>query len=93
MNRRLITGSALILTICFILLGIIFKFSADRQKGVSTSIGIMKDGRYIEASSGKMGRNNEKYEALNTSGTVFLILSGITGVIFVVAVVSQKKSK
>ena len=44
-------------------------------------------------SEGQLGGNTEKYEAFNIGGTIFYILAGVTGVICVVSVVSQKKKK
>ncbi len=93
MSKKVITGATLVLTICFILLGVIFKSAADSQRGVSVSTGIMLNGKYTETSSGKIGANNEKYQILNKGGTMFYILSGVTGIICIVSVVLQKKNK
>lgn len=89
--KKLITGATL--TICFLLLGVIFKKAADRQQGTSMLTGAVIDGQYIVTSSEQLGGNTEKYEAFNIGGTIFYILAGVTGVICVVSVVSQKKKK
>ena len=91
--KKLITGATLTLTICFLLLGVIFKKAADRQQGTSMLTGAVIDGQYIVTSSEQLGGNTEKYEAFNIGGTIFYILAGVTGVICVVSVVSQKKKK
>lgn len=93
MSKKLITGVALVLTICLLILGVIFKRTADKQQGVSASVGAVVNGQYTEISSGKVGANREKYEAFNTGGTIFYILAGVTGIICVLSVVSQKKDK
>lgn len=93
MSRRFITLITLIMTICFLLLGIIFKGAADEQRGVSASAGVTIDGQYIEMSSGRLGANDEKYEKFNTSGTIFFLLAVVTVLICVVAVVTRKKSE
>lgn len=93
MSRKLITGVTLVLTICFLLLGVVYKSAAKEQQGVSVSSGIMINGQYTETSSGRIGANREKYEAFNTGGMIFYILAGVTGVICVVSVVGQKKTK
>ena len=91
--KKLITGATLTLTICFLLLGVIFKKAADRQQGTSMLTGAVIDGQYIVTSYEQLGGNTEKYEAFNIVGTIFYILAGVTGVICVVSVVSQKKKK
>lgn len=93
MDKKLVTGGTLILTIGFLLLGVIFKSAADSQKGVSVSSGAMINGQYVQTSSGVIGRDSERYEAFNTGGTIFYILAGVTGVICVVSVVTQKNKK
>lgn len=93
MSRKLITGATLIMTIGFLVLGVIFKSTAERQQGVSASTGVMINGQYTETSSGRIGANWEKYETFNTGGTIFYILAGVTGVICVVSAVTRKKSK
>lgn len=93
MNRKLIIGATLTLTICFLLLGVVFKSVADKQQGLYATTGVMINGEYTEISSGRIGANIENYEKFNESGTIFYILAGITGVMCVVSVVTQKKSK
>lgn len=89
----MITGATLVMTICFLLLGVIFKSAADSQQGISISSGVMINGQYKETSSGTIGANREKYEKLNIGGTVFYILAGVTGVMCVASIVAQKKTK
>lgn len=93
MNRKLITRTTLFLTICFLLLGIIFKILADEQQAMSVSTGIILDGQFSEISSGRIGEDREKYESLNTGGTIFYILAGVTGIICIVSAVGKKKDK
>ncbi len=92
MSRKLIIGATLVLTICFLLLGVIFKSTADRHQGISSSTGVMINGKYTEISSGRIGANKEKYEVFNTGGTIFYILAGVTGVMCLVLAVTRKKS-
>lgn len=93
MSKKLITGLTLFLTICFLLLGVLFKDAADKQKGVSASLGTMINGEYTEISSGNIGEDREKYEAFNTGKTIFYILAGVTGVICVMSLIGQRKTK
>lgn len=91
MSRRFITLITLIMTICFLLLGIIFKSSAEEQRGVSASAGVTIGGQYIEMSSGRLGVNDEKYEEFNADGTIFFFLVIVTGSICVAMEVTRKK--
>ena len=51
----------------------------------------MIDGKYQPTSSGRIGANQEKYEAANTTGTTFYVLAGVTGVIGVVMLIGGRK--
>ncbi|OUP01959.1 hypothetical protein B5F37_05540 [Drancourtella sp. An210] len=93
MSKKLMKWIMLTFTICFLLLGAIFKSTAEDHKGLSASTGAIINGKFVEMSSGRIGANAEKYEAFNNSGTMFYILSGVTGVIFVAMLVMDKKSK
>ena len=93
MSRKMVTGCTLIMTICFLLLGVIFKATAESQRGVPISMGVMIDGKYSENTPGRIGANNEKYESFNTGGTMFYVLAGITGIICVTSLIGHKKSK
>lgn len=93
MNKKLIIGATLTITICFLILGIIFKMTAKNHRGIKASFGTVTNGQYIERESGRLGENKEKYEAFNTGGTIFFILAGITGVVCIASVISYKKSK
>lgn len=92
MSRKLVTGCTLVMTVCFLLLGVVFKETADNHRGVSVSMGVMIDGKYSENTSGRIGANSEKYEMFNKGGTTFYILAGVTGVICVISVMGRKKS-
>lgn len=48
----------------FLILGFIFKSTAEKQKGVSVSAGAIINGEYVETDSGRMGANYEKYNSL-----------------------------
>lgn len=93
MFRKAVIVFTLILTICFLVLGVTFKKAADKQKGVGASFGIMMDGQYIENSSGGIGGNRKNYETLNETGTAFYVMGGVAGVICIVSAVSQIKRK
>ena len=89
MNKKLITGGMLFLTICFLLLGIIFKYTADEQSGTSVSVGFKTDNQYTALSSGNIGESST-YESFNTAGTLFYVLAGISGVVCVVSILNRK---
>lgn len=91
--KKLIMVTTLIMTICLLLLGVIFKNTASRHEGISASVGIVVDGNYKETSSGKLGADREKNEVYDTGGTIFYVLSSITGVICIASFIADKKSK
>lgn len=93
MNEKILRGCMLIATIAFLLLGFIYKSTADSHKGIRVSTGIMTDGQYSEIDSGRIGEDREKYESFSTGGTMFYIFAGVTGLIFIVLSVTQKKRK
>lgn len=93
MSRKLITVTTLILTIGFLLLGTIYKTTADGYKGMTARDGIMVDGKFQELSTFNFGGNSQKYESFNTGGTICYILGSITGVICVISFITGKKSK
>lgn len=53
--------------------------------------GAMINGKYNVATSGTIGGNAEKYEILNTNGTLFFLLAGVTGIACVVTFIAHKK--
>ncbi|GAB5615160.1 hypothetical protein JCM37172_22690 [Faecalimonas hominis] len=91
MSKKVIRNCMLIMAVCFLILGILFKSNAERQKGIQATTGIMIDGKYQPTSSGRIGANQEKYEAANTTGTTFYVLAGVTGVIGVVMLIGGRK--
>ena len=93
MSKRLVAVFALIVTICFLGLGMIFKSTAKEQQGVSASTGVLINGEFVETSTGRIGADKEKYETFNTGGTIFYVLGGITGIICIVAFISSKRSE
>lgn len=84
MSDKILRGCLLLLTIAFLLLGVICKGRTDKYQGISVSTGVMIDGQYSEITSGKMGENSKKYEAYSTSGTMFFIFAGVTWAIWVI---------
>lgn len=93
MSKKGIAIGSLVLVICFLILGAVFKSTADRHKGVAVSTGIVTNGTYSATSSGRMGANSEKYNKLNSVGNVFFVLSGVMGVVCIVSFVGYKKEK
>lgn len=91
MSRKVMTWITLIMTIGFLVLGGIFKRTAEEYKGFEVSFGTTVNGEFIKSSSGRMGDNPESYEAWNNSGTMFFALSGVSGLMCVISVISQKK--
>ena len=92
MGKKILIFIALIITICFLVLGIICKSGAERQKGITATVGIMLDGEFVPQSSGNLAANSEKYDALNTMGTSFFVLSGISGIICFVSFINSKRN-
>lgn len=90
MSRKMIMGGMLTLTVCFLLLGFIYKSTAKKYKGIA---GSMINGKYTELTSGRIGADEEKYESYNLRGNVSFILSGITGAACIVTVAGNKKFK
>lgn len=74
MSNKWITRILLVCTVCLIILGGIFKSAAKNQQGVTMYTGAMINGKYNVATSGTIGGNAEKYEILNTNGTLFFFL-------------------
>ena len=94
MSKKVIRNCMLVMAVCFLILGGVFKSTAKKQQGVGATTGIMINGKFQFTSSGRIGANQEKYEMFNTGGTVFYVLAGITGVIGVVLLIGdRKKSK
>lgn len=93
MNKKIIIGATLTLAIGFLILGVIFKKSADRFEGMDASAGIVQDGVYTATSTGRIGADQEKYEMFDNGGTIFYILSGVSGAVCVAAAVSGKKKR
>ena len=93
MSRKMIMGGMLTLTVCFLLLGFIYKSTAKKYKGIAVSTGSMINGKYTELTSGRIGADEEKYESYNLRGNVSFILSGITGAACIVTVAGNKKFK
>lgn len=92
MSRKIVTGGTLVLTLCFLILGFMFKYAADKQLGVGVSTGIVVEGEYMETESGRIGVNREKYEAFYTGGTIFYALAGVTDIICVASAIRRKRS-
>ena len=46
MSKKVIRNCMLIMAVCFLILGILFKSNAERQKGIQATTGIMIDGKY-----------------------------------------------
>ena len=91
MSNKWITRILLVCTVCLIILGGIFKSAANNQQGVTMYTGAMINGKYNVATSGTIGGNAEKYEILNTNGTLFFLLAGVTGIACVVTFIAHKK--
>lgn len=87
--KKLIKGCALLMAICFLLLGIVFKYTAENHRGISVSNGVVINGAYSEAMTGRIGENSEKFESFNTGATMFFVLAGIMGSVFIVATISK----
>lgn len=93
MNEKFLRGCMLFVAVCFLLLGFIYKGTADRHQGISVSTGVMIDDQYSEIDSGKIGEDREKYESFHMGGTIFYILAVVTGGVWVILSVKQKRDK
>lgn len=81
----------LLIAVCCLILGGIFKMTADKQQGTKMSTGVMIDGEFQSILSGRIGADQEKYEMFNTGGNAFFVFSAITGVIGVVFHMKSRK--
>lgn len=93
MSKKFICSLLLVVTVAFILIGAVFKISAQQQTGLTASNGVVISGEYYEQRSGTVAANEEKYNSLNINGNIFLVLGGITGAACVVLFISSKKPK
>lgn len=91
MGKNFIKGCMLCLTIAFLVLGFVFRSTADNHKGTFVSTGIMIDGQYSETSSGEIGGDKEQYKTFYSGGTMFYILAGVTGVTWLILNVRKRK--
>lgn len=91
MNKKLATILLAVLAVCFLLLGVIFKNTAEKQRGVAVSTGAIINGNVSTISSGRIGANQEKYAIFNKVGTYFYVFAGISGLICIITVVSNKR--
>lgn len=93
MNKKKLIYVTIVLTICFLLLGVISKKTAKVHKGIQGIGGAVVEGQFVPSlgSSGTIGGDKEKYKTLNELGTIFYILSCMTGMICIVTVVNNKK--
>lgn len=91
MSNKVIRNCMLIIAICCLILGGIFKVTAKRHQGIEATTGIMIDGKFQSTSSGRLGANQEKYETFNTGGNLFFVFSGITGVVGIVLFIRERR--
>lgn len=91
MSKKIIRNVMLILAICCLILGGIFKMTANNHKGIEATTGIMIDGEFQSTSQGKIGANQEKYKTFNTGGNLFFVFAGITGVVGSAMIVGDRK--
>lgn len=92
MGKKWIVGVTLILTVCFFVLGFVFKATAQDHKGITATTGVVINGEFVESTSGNLGGNSKSYEMFDSCGTTFYVLGGITGVICIIALVKNRKS-
>ena len=91
MYKKVIRNCMLIIAICCLILGGIFKMTAKRHQGIEATTGIMIGEEFQSTSSGRLGANQEKYETLNTGGNLFFFFAGITGVVGIVLIVGDRR--
>lgn len=91
MSKKIIRNCMLIIAVCCLILGGIFKMTANNHKGIETTTGIMIDGEFQSTSQGRLGANQEKYKTFNTGGNLFFVFAGITGVVGLAMIVGDRK--
>lgn len=91
MSKKLIRNCMLIVAICCLILGGIFKTAAKGHQGINATTGVMINGEFQAISSGRLGANQDKYETLNMGGNVFFVFAGITGVVGIVMLVGDRR--
>ena len=92
MGKKFTIVVTLILTVCFFVLGSIFKATAEDHRGISATTWVVINGEFVESTSGKLGGNSKNYEMFDSCGTAFYIFGGITGVTCIIALVKNRKS-
>lgn len=93
MSKKAISVFTLIITICLILLGVMCRFVADNNRGTQLRTGVVIDGELRELTAGHVGKDQETYETYYVGGTILFVLSGVTGVMSVIAFILHKKSE
>lgn len=89
--KKMIKTCALILNVCFVLLGVVFKTTANSHQGVKATTGVIINGEYSQTMSGQLGKNQEKYDAFNRGSKIFFTLAGVMGIVFVVTLISKEE--
>lgn len=91
MSKKIIRNCMLIIAVCCLILGGIFKMTSNEHKGIEATTGIMIDGEFQSTSQGRFGANQEKYKTFNTGGNLFFVFAGITGVVGLAMIVGDRK--
>ncbi len=91
MSKKVIRNCMLLIAICCLILGGVFKMTAKKHQGIKATTGIMIDGEFQSTSSGRLGANKEKYETFNTGGNWFFVFAGITGVVGIAVLIDDKR--
>lgn len=89
----MISGCCLLVTICFLILGGIFKVEAEQYEGVSVQMGYMSNGQFHKTDSGNIAGNSQAVEEYNLKATGCFIFSGLSGIFCIIAFIDDKKSQ
>ena len=93
MNSKRIKIFLLLMTICLLILGGMFKFRAEEHKGLSVQVGYMVDGEFRQTNSGNIAGNPQAVKEYNLVANLFFFFSGLSGILCIVAFIDDAKSQ
>ena len=93
MNSKRIKIFLLLMTICLLILGGMFKFRAEEHKGLSVQVGYMVDGEFRQTNSGNIAGNPQAVKEYNLVANGSFFFSGLSGILCIVAFIDDAKSQ
>lgn len=91
MKIKAVSGCFLVMTICFIILGVIYGRISNDYTGIKTYSAAEIDGKVIITNSGVIGRDQERVSYFKDNSKIFFVLAGVCGVSTVVTFLIAKK--